>query len=261
MSFERVEAAPQTSAAAIIGLWLLVVVPMAGLSLVLAPILIARYPDANAGLIFWGTIIGGMAWQCVVSLGVLFAEGQRWRWQDLRDRLWLHPPSHPVTGRRSWALLWVVVPLGCACSLLAGPAFDGLDVAFATQLPGWMTPGYGDITTLATPANTGNWTILWMALISSLFNYVLGEAFFFHGILLPRMAGAFGRWAFVANAVAYGGYHVHKAVVMPSVMISCLAFSLPAQLTRSIWPALLIHGIEGVALIAAVLFVVLGGLR
>jgi membrane protease YdiL (CAAX protease family) len=95
--------------------------------------------------------------------------------------------------------------------------------------------------------------------VSSLFNYVFGEAFFFHGILLPRMEGVFGRWAWVANAVFFGAYHIHKAAVFPTVIISCLVYSLPSQWTRSVWPALLIHGLEGVVLIAAVLIVILGG--
>ena len=75
------------------------------------------------------------------------------------------------------------------------------------------------------------------------------------------MVGVFGRWAWVANAVAFGGYHVHKAAVWPTVIVSCVAYSLPAQYSRSIWPAILIHGIEGLVLIGAVLLVVLGGMR
>lgn len=252
---------PKWSAGGLVGLWLLVVLPMAGLSLWLAPILIARYPMLNPGLVFWGTIIVGMAWQFIVSVGVLILEGQRWTWPDLRQSLWLVPPQNPVSGRIIWRALWLVVPLGAAFVLFSEAAFDWLNTLVAARLPGWMTPSYGKITDLAMPENTGNWSILWIALVSSLFNYVLGEALFFHGILLPRMEGVFGRWAWLANAIAFGGYHVHKAAVWPTMVISCVAYSLPSQYLRSIWPALLIHGVEGVILIAAVLFVVLGGMQ
>jgi uncharacterized protein len=252
---------PRWSAQGLIGLWLLVVVPMAGLSLFLAPVLIARHPEMNPGLIFWGTIITGMAWQFLVSLGVLVAEGQRWTWPDIRRSLWLVPPSDPVTGRATWSALWLVVPMGAVFVFATDVAFGWLDGGLAGLLPAWLTPEYGTITDLATPANTGNWAILWLALLSSLFNYVLGEALFFHGILLPRMVGVFGRWAWVANAIAFGCYHVHKAAVWPTVIISCLAYSLPSQYMRSIWPAVLIHGVEGLVLIGAVLFVVLGGMQ
>ncbi|OJF89641.1 hypothetical protein AX760_24915 [Pararhizobium antarcticum] len=252
--------APNWSAAGLIGLWLVVVLPMAGLSLGLAPILIDRYPTLNPGLIFWATIIVGMAWQFVVSVAVLVYEGQRWTWPELRKSLWLVPPQDPISGRASWHALWVVLTLGAAFVLASEVFFDWLDALFAVYLPGWMRPQYGDITDLATPANAGNWWILWMALVSCLFNYVLGEALFFHGILLPRMEGAFGRWAWLANGIAFGSYHVHKAAVWPTMVITCLAYSLPSQYLRSIWPAVFLHGVEGVILIGAVLFVVLGGL-
>lgn len=252
---------PKWSAGGLVVLWLLVVLPMAGLSLGLAPALIARHPAVNPGLIFWGTIIAGMAWQFVVSLGVLVAEGQRWTWPEVKASLWLVTPREPVTGRPIWGALWLVVPMGAVFVLASDVAFGWLDGMVAARLPDWLNPAYAQITGLATPENTGNWAILWLALLSCLFNYVLGEALFFHGILLPRMVGVFGRWAWVANAVAFGGYHVHKAAVWPTVIVSCVAYSLPAQYSRSIWPAILIHGIEGLVLIGAVLFVVLGGMR
>lgn len=254
-------AVPKWSAGGLVLLWLLVVLPMAGLSLGLAPILIAQHPEVNPGLIFWATIIAGMAWQFVVSVGVLVSEGQRWTWPELKQSLWLVAPTQPLTGQVAWSVLWLVIPMGVAFVFATDVAFGWLDRSLAAYLPAWLTPAYGTITDLATPENTGNWAILWLALVSCLFNYVLGEALFFHGILLPRMEGVFGRWAWAANAIAFGGYHVHKAAVWPTVIISCVAYSLPSQSLRSIWPALLIHGIEGLVLIGAVLFVVLGGMQ
>ncbi len=118
---------PRWSAPGRVGLWLRAVLPMAGLSLWLAPILIARYPALNLGLVFWGTIIAGMIW--------------------------------------------------------------------------------------------------------------------------------------LAKVFAFGRYPGHKATVWPMNVISGVAYDLPPQYLRSIWPALLIHGVEGVILIAAVLFVVLGGMQ
>jgi uncharacterized protein len=250
---------PQLSLIAILGLWLLVAGPMALLSLGVVPILVVQFPDAQPGLIFWGAIIVGMAWQTAVSLGVLLAEGQRWTWGALKRRFWLRMPRDPQTGRRVAHWVCPIVFFGTIFVLASDLAFAWLDRAFVLLLPSWMLPAYGDITLLATPQNTGNWALVGIALISALFNYVLGEALFFHGVLLPRMEGVFGRWAWVANAVLFGCYHVHKAGGIPTIIIACLAYSLPAQYTRSLWPALLIHGLEGLFLIVAVLFVVLGG--
>lgn len=251
---------PRWSALGLFGLWVLVVGPMAALALGLAPILIDRHPEANPGLIFWGTIICGMAWQTVVSVGVLVSEGQSWTSDALRRSLWLAAPRWHRSGRRAWSVLWLAVPLGAFFTLSTDVALEGLTAFLDAHLPAWLTPDYGDVRRLATPENTGNWTIVWLMLISSVFNYILGEAFFFHGILLPRMAVTFGRWGWVVNAVAFGGYHVHKAAMIPVLMLSCLTFSLPSQLTRSIWPALILHGLEGLIGITLLLYVVLGGL-
>jgi CAAX protease family protein len=37
-------------------------------------------------------------------------------------------------------------------------------------------------------------------------------------VLLPRMAGVFGRWDWVANTVLVGLYHVHKIWAWPSMI-------------------------------------------
>lgn len=254
------EVIPHWSPARLFSLWLLVALPMAGLSLGLAPFLVARLPDLNPGLIFWGTIIAGMAWQTVVALGVLFWEGQDWTGEALRRSLWLVAPRVPGTSKPSWGVLLGVVPPGIALVLIIDAAFGWIDLLLAARLPDWMTPSYGDITSLATAGNTGNWNLLWIALFSSLFNYVLGEAFFFHGILLPRMVRTFGGTGWILNAVAFGAYHSHKAPYLPTILLSCLVYALSAHVTRSNWPAVLIHGFEGLILIGVVLFVVSGGI-
>ena len=90
----------------------------------------------------------------------------------------------------------------------------------AARLPDWLKPSYGEITALATPENKGACGILALAALSSVFNYALSEALFFHALLLPRCQKLFGRWNWIANALLFGGYHVHKATVWPTVVIS-----------------------------------------
>lgn len=250
----------QMSLQEIIGVWLLVAVPMAVLSMGVAPWLIARLPYQPT-LIFWACMILGMAWQFVVSLGVLWAEGGDRSWPALKGRLWLNAPRNPATDEASyWVLVtWTVfgVLLAMTLSILLAP---WLDDPFAALIPSWLTPAYSDVVSLAVPENTGAWHLLWFALVSSLFNYFLGEALFFHCILLPRMQGAFGRWAWVANGVMFTAYHIHKLTALPTILISTLIYAYPGQRYKSAWPAILIHGVEGIVLIAAILFVILGGL-
>ena len=90
-------------------------------------------------------------------------------------------------------------------------------------------------------------------------NYVLGEELLFRGVLLPKMRGAFGRWDWVANAVLFGFYHMHVPLRILFIGVGGLAWALPSRHFRSIWFALILHGVEGVFLLVAV-FAVLSGL-
>jgi len=124
--------------------------------------------------------------------------------------------------------------------------------------PAISAPPYAEIRGLVSSEFEGAWWLLALALVSCLFNYLLGEALLFHGVLLPRMRGVFGRHAAVANAVLFGLYHVHLLPALPSVILSNLAYSLPAQRYRSVWLAVLVHGFEGVVLMTIVTLVILG---
>ena len=250
---------PQLSLAGVIGLWAVVVLPMAWLALYLSPVLIQAFPEVSPGLIYWASIILGMAWQFIVSVAVLISERPSWSWTGLKRRLWLNAPRDPRTGAaRPQMLLWIV-PLGVLAVFLIDPGFGWLDRRMALLLPDRLTPAHGDILALATPENKGAWEIVAMAAVSSAFNYVFGEALFFHGILLPRCQQVFGRFNWLGNALLFGLYHIHKAAVWPSVTLSCIAYSYPAQRTGSIWPALLIHAAEGLVLMGAVVYVVAVG--
>jgi hypothetical protein len=107
---------------------------------------------------------------------------------------------------------------------------------------------------LATPEFRGQWWLLGVALLSFIFNYVLGEGLLWHGVLLPKMRGVFGKSDWIANAVLFGLYHMHKPWELPSVIVSNLTYSWPVSRFRSNWMSLIVHGAE----LFPVLFVVLG---
>ena len=86
----------------------------------------------------------------------------------------------------------------------------------------------------------------------------LGEELLFRGILLPKMQGAFGKWDWVANAVLFALYHLHKPTLMLGLIFGSMAWSLPARYFRSIWFPVILHGIEGVFLLVLVFAVVSG---
>jgi len=203
-------------------------------------------------------MVVGMAWQTVVSLLVLRAELGGLRWAQVRARIRWNPPRDPVSGRPRRVLWWWAAP-AIAVNVAGGYLATGLDEAWTRLFPGLAEPAHARISELADAQLQGQWWVLGLALTSSLFNYVLGEELLFRGVLLPRMAGVFGRWDWVANTVLFGLYHVHKIWFWPSMVTSSFGTAWAARRYRSMWMGMLVHGVE-VWFVAVVVLVVLGRL-
>lgn len=244
----------QYSLAKILAIWASVTAPMAVLAFVVAP-LAFDLTTLHDGLVFWILMVLGMTWQFVVALIVLRPELGGSTWPAVKERLWLNGPIEPGTGRRRRRLwLWAVPAIGA--NLLGGYLALGLDDAWMS-LTGLREPEHAQIQGLADSGFQGQWWILGLALVSCLFNYVLGEELLFRGVLLPKMAGVFGRWDWVANTVLFGLYHVHKIWFWPSMITSSFGMAWVAKRYRSFWMSVVVHGIEGF-FVVLVLAVILG---
>jgi len=242
----------QYSLTKILAIWAAVTAPMALLAFVVAPALFDR-TSMNDGLVFWMLMVVGMAWQFVLSLLILRRELGGLRWEAVKRRIWLYRPVDPKTGRRGGRLWWWVIP-----AYLVNVLGEYLKVDILwSALTGLHEPDHAKIQTLADPQFQGQWWILGLALTSCAFNYVLGEELLFRGVLLPKMAGVFGRWDWVANAVLFGLYHVHKIWFWPSMITTSFGISWAARRFRSFWMGVLVHGIESF-FVVIVLAVILG---
>ena len=241
----------------ILGIWALVTSPMVLLVWVVAPAIIPYIP-LPAGITFWLLTIAGMAWQFVVSLVIIYRELGTLRWSAIRQRCWLQTPRDPRTDQPNPKLYWwLVLPL--AYNVLFGVLLIGyLDAPIAWLFPALKAPAYMDTSQLASPAFKGQWWILGIALLSLIFNYFLGEEFLWHGVLLPKMRGVFGKADWVANAVLWGFYHLHKPWALASVIVTNLGIGWPARRFRSNWMAIIVHGVEGLPVLVIVLAVILG---
>ena len=245
----------QYSLPKILGIWASVTAPMAVLAFVVAPAIIPR-TTLHPGLVHWLLMVVGMMWQFVVSLAVLRHELGGLNWARVKDRIRLNLPRDPGTGRPRRVLLWWAVP-AIAANVGGGYLATRLDAVWTTLLPALREPSYVRIEGLADPEFQGQWWILGLTLMSFLFNYLLGEELLFRGVLLPRMAGVFGRWDWVANTVLFGLYHVHKIWFWPSMIIGSVGMAWAARRYRSLWMAVIVHGVEGY-FIVLVLGVMLG---
>lgn len=259
---EQVQAAPaqeisQYSLAQILGIWALVTAPMALLFWVVAPAVIPLSP-LHPGITVWLLIIVGMVWQFIVSLALVYRELGTLRWSAIRQRTWLQTPRDPRTGRPDAKLYGWVLP-ALLFNAVAGIWLAGyLDAPMAWLFPGLEQPAYMDQSELVSPEFRGQWWLLGVVLASHLFNYFLGEEFLWHGVLLPKMRGVFGKYDWLANAILFGFYHVHKLWMLPSIIVTNMAYSWPASRFRSNWMAIIVHAVEGIPALLITLAVILG---
>ena len=238
----------------ILGIWAVVTLPMVLLTWVALPA-IMPYSPLHPGITYWLLVIVGMVWQFVVSLVIMYRELGTLRWSAIRQRTWLQTPRDPRTGKPSSRLYWWVLPPLFFLALVVFVLAGYLDAPMA-----WLFPALHpvEMSQLATAEFQGQWWLLGVVLVSLLFNYFLGEAFLWHGVLLPKMNGVFGKYDWVANAVLFGFYHLHKPWALPSVIVSNLAYSWPAKRFRSNWMAVIVHGVEGIPVLVLTLAVILG---
>jgi hypothetical protein len=241
----------------ILGIWALVALPMALLIWVVLPIIIP-YSPLHPGIIYWLLIIAGMVWQFVVSLVIIYRELGTLRWSAIRQRTWLQTPRDPRTDQPNLRLFWWVLP-PLIFNALFGIVLAGyLDAPMVWLFPALQQPQFTEMSQLAVPEFQGQWWLLGIVLVSHIFNYFLGEEFLWHGVLLPKMQGVFGKYDWVANAVLFGFYHLHKPWALPSVIVTNLAYSWPARRFRSNWMAIVVHGIEGLPGLVLTLALILG---
>lgn len=260
------ETGGQYSLAQILGIWALAALPMGVLSWVVFP---AVSPDVNAdplgaAVTRMALLTLGLIWLFVLSLLIVRREEGDLRWATLERRLRLGAPRDPATDeprRRLW--LWVL-------PFLAGAAV--WELALASYLDGlWLSalpslaepPGYGFGAVLESQdvlaRLVGAWWFFGLFVITAVFNTFLGEELLFRGVLLPKMAGVFGRWSWVANGVLFGFYHLHQPWgVAGSVVAGALLYALPSWRFRSTWLGVVVHSAQSVHFALLVLGIVLG---
>jgi uncharacterized protein len=248
----------QYTAWQILMLWLLVTLPMGLTRFWIVP----QFKDViplHPGLLFWWLVILGMVWQFVLSVIVLKLELGSLSWPALRARLWLNHPINPTSQTVDKRAYWLTIPVilyGILIEQLG--LLEFLSVWLLRAFPGLTPPDYVLIQALARPEFQGAWYLLGIAIISSVFNYLLGEELFFRGLLLPKMEGVFGKWAWVANGLLFAGYHLHKIELVPIFLVGSLFTSFLNQRYRSFYPGLIVHGVEFIPLVVIVTLVVAG---
>jgi membrane protease YdiL (CAAX protease family) len=242
---------PQYSARRVIGTWAAAAVPMGLLAWVGAPLLGRLFDGPTGfarGLIL--ALTAGLFWQFVLVLGLVRREQGTLRWSVVRRALWLQAPTGPHSGRRGGRHWWVLIPM--VALFAAEELIPVLPHPASHDFSAFLDSPTGHTLLTSGP--------LWPAivLVEMLLNTVLGEELLFRGLLLPRMAGAFGRWDWLANGVLFAAYHLHQPWSMPHALVDTLALAYPARRYRSAVLSILVHSSQTVFFAVAAAVLLLG---
>lgn len=240
----------------IINIWALSALPMGFLAFVATPWWISNFGGAPV-LVYWWAMLLGLLWQLVLAVLILRHEGLSFKWEVLRTRLKFQAPINPLTGKKSYHLLWWTLPFILGSAVIQSGA-SGLP-----NVDEWVSPFLGslpqyDLSGLNNGEFKGAWWLLPLFLFTALLNYLLGEELMYRGILLPKMHLVFGKWDWLVNGFLFGLYHLHKPhIILSTGLYFGLLFSFPARYFQSTWMAVIIHGLEGVLGLIMVLSVIL----
>ncbi len=262
-STEPAPTSDQYSLAKVFGIWIAATAPMGVLGWVIPP-MIGDSWGMEVGLARAILLTIGLAWMTALSLGIVYREEGDLRWSTVKNRLRLQSPRHPKTGAASRRLWWWMIPIACVFGfeamvldgVIAQPLLDG-PLSFMQQPAEYSIDEFAQDSSRTDPLK-GAWWLFAIFVPLLAFN-ILGEELLFRGVLLPKMNGTFGSFAWVANGVLSTVYHVHQpSTIVLGVFVAPLVFALPAARFKSTTISMAVHGAQVPVILMLVLGIVLG---
>jgi hypothetical protein len=259
ITWEVKEAEEQYSLGKILGIWTLAAVPIGLLAWVVFPALKDSL-NLPPGIFLWVLIIAGLIWEMILSFTILYRETGTLNLGAIRHRTWRQQPRDPKTGEprgRLWLWLIPTIVLAAVIEFVVSPS---LNRAWVSIFPFFAEPpGYSLESLMDTPAQwVGAWYLLVLWVFQMVGNYLWGEEFLFRSVLLPKMRAVFGKWDWLANAVLFGVYYVHRPWNMPSSIVTGFLYAYPSKRFRSTWFGVIVHGVDGLFFLFIFLGLVLG---
>ncbi|MCL4862323.1 MAG: CPBP family intramembrane metalloprotease [Caldilineaceae bacterium] len=246
----------------ILAIWLVAGAPMWLLGWVAYPAMSAGLSPVDAGLLRMKLLTAGLIWQFVLAMIILYREEGNIRLGTITRRFWLNHPVSASTGKTKKALWWWIIPLILLVAFLEIALRSPLIDAWLKIFPFFADPGGNSFEAVFAPENRaqwfGNWSLLGLFLTSALFNTFLGEEFIFRGVLLPKMAGVFGKGDWVANGILFSLYHLHQPWGILATMPADLVTAYSGKRFRSNWFPIIIHSGQSVFFLFLILGLVFG---
>jgi len=253
---------PQYGLGKILLIWAAAALPMAVLGWIVAPAL--SRGSANPGIVRLAVLTIGLIWQFVLAMILLYREAGNLHWPTIKQRLWLRQPCANKSGKTDRRLWWWLIPLIILTALYEMQVSGLLDTFWVSLFPRFAEPSNFALGSyLGSPEAqakmVGAWGFFGLLIVSALFNTVLGEELLFRGVLLPRMAGAFGKWDWVANGVLFGLYHLHQPwMIFSAALEGVFIFAFSTKRFGSAWFGIIAHSGQSVYFAFLVLGLVLG---
>lgn len=253
---------PQYSLGKIILIWAAAAIPMGILGWVVAPAL-ADDPQ-NPGIERMAVLTVGLVWQFVLVIILLYQETGTLRLSKLYQRLWLNNPRSPKSGKKRSRLWWWIIPIIILTAIYQMEVGGIFSRFWISVFPFFAEPqGFAFDTFLSNPEVksqiVGAWDIWGLFFLLALFNTFLGEELLFRGLLLPRMAGVFGKFDWVMNGLLFGLYHIHQPWgILGSAIVGMFFFALPSRYFRSSWFGIIAHSGQSIFFLILILGLVLG---
>jgi membrane protease YdiL (CAAX protease family) len=252
---------PQYSLMKVLLIWLAAAIPMGILGWIVAPAL--SVGSSSPGTVRIAILAVGLAWEFALVVILLRQESSSFSWSNIRRRLWLQAPSDSG-GQRRLSLWWWIIPiviLTAIYEMLLGGGIDRLWTTifpFLAEPPSFSMAGFLE-TPEARAQLVGNWGFLVLYVVQAFFNTVIGEELLFRGLLLPRMAGTFGKWDWVANGILFGFYHFHQPWDMLGAAVQgVFLLAFPTRRFKSAWFGIIAHSGQSVFFTFLLLGLILG---
>ncbi|MFN8443726.1 MAG: CPBP family intramembrane glutamic endopeptidase [Caldilineaceae bacterium] len=246
----------------ILGIWLAAGAPMWLLGWVVYPWLSAGLAAVDAALLRLALLTGGLVWQFVLAMIILYLEEGNLRLSTIRRRFWLNHPVAASTGETQKRLWWWLIPMILLLVVLDIGLREPLVHLWTRLFPFLAEPaGYSGDALFAPelrPQWVGAWDLFGLLLVTATFNTFLGEELLFRGVLLPKMEGVFGKWDWVANGILFCFYHLHQPWGFLATLPGDLLFAYSAKRFRSNWFPIILHSGQSVYFLFLVLGLVLG---
>lgn len=246
----------------VLDIWLAAGIPMWVLGWLVYPFLSQDLSQFDAATLRIKLLTIGLVWEFILAMVILYREEGDLRWDTIRRRFWLNHPVSAKTGKTQKRLWWWIIPLILLVAFLEMGVSSTLSGLWVKIFPFFAEPAGYDLSEIFTPEFNaqlvGAWGLVGLFFVNALFNTVLGEELLFRGVLLPKMAGTFGRWDWVANGILFGCYHLHQPWGILDSIATGLVFAFSTKRFHSTWFGIILHSGQSVFFLFLILGLVLG---